>query len=93
MPWMGVFYIFTQETILRLAPAAPGVYLLWRRGAWIYVGETENIRERLLAFARGENECVSREMPTDFGYEMVPVGEQRTARHAALIRELVPICL
>ena len=92
MPWFGSFFVFTEETVTRLAPTAPGVYLLWRSGTWIYIGTTENIRERLLALARGEDECVSREQPTDFAYEVIKAYEQRAVRYTALMRELVPIC-
>ena len=92
MLWRGSFYIFTPTTVSRLAPAAPGIYVLWRRGQWVYVGATENIRDRLFALAAGESECITKEVPTDFGFEVITVVEQRDARLDKLQRELMPIC-
>jgi hypothetical protein len=92
MPWLGSFFVFTPDTIGRLAPAAPGVYVLWRRDCWVYIGATENIRQRLLALAAGENECVRCEAPTDFGFELIAAPENRNARRQGLTRELEPVC-
>jgi hypothetical protein len=92
MPWLGSLFVFTTETISRLAPAVPGVYLLWRRGVWVYIGATENIRVQLLALAAGESECVSREAPTDFGFEVITASERRDARLQGLTDELQPVC-
>lgn len=92
MTWIGSFFAFTPESIRRWAPASPGVYLLWRRGEWIYIGVTDNIRGQLLALAAGDNECVTKEAPTDFGFELIADGEARSMRHRALINQLAPIC-
>jgi hypothetical protein len=92
MPWLGNFFVFTPDTIARLAPAAPGVYVLWKRERWVYVGATENIRRQLLALVAGENECVRREAPTDFGFEVIATPEHRNARCQGLARELAPAC-
>lgn len=93
MPWIGKFFAFNLQTIEASAPSAPGIYVLWTHGRWIYVGETNNLRMRLVALVGGDNACISNELPTDFGFELIPTREQRAKRREALIRELVPICL
>lgn len=93
MPWLGNFFAFNVPTIERSAPSAAGIYVLWKNGRWIYVGATEHLRARLLALATGDNECVSRDVPTDFGFELIATEEHRRARWETLIRELAPSCL
>lgn len=92
MPWLGKFFAFDLRTIEAMAPSAAGICVLWKHGQWIYVGTTENLRARLVALAKGDNECISREVPTDFGFELIASHNQRETRREALIRELAPIC-
>lgn len=40
-------YPYDKQSIATSAPAKAGVYGLYRRTAWIYWGETTNIRDRL----------------------------------------------
>ncbi|HTW75219.1 MAG TPA: hypothetical protein VMD56_09920 [Steroidobacteraceae bacterium] len=90
--WLGSFFAFEARTIELTAPAAAGVCVLWSRGRWIYVGASENVRVRLLAILQGENACISTEMPTEFGFEVIEGAEQREARRAQLVLDLVPSC-
>jgi hypothetical protein len=92
MPWSGNLFAFTPGTIARLAPAAPGIYVLWKRNRWVGVGVTEDVRRQLQRLAAGENDRVRNQAPTEFGFEVIAVVEQRNARHQALIRELEPTC-
>jgi hypothetical protein len=54
--------------------------------------QSENVRMRLLAIARGEDACIANEFPTDFGFELIGVAQMRATRRAQLIRDLTPIC-
>ena len=92
MPWAGNIFAFTPDTIARLAPAAAGVYVLWKRDRWVYVGTAANIRQQLQLLVSGENECVRNESPTDFGFEVITAAEQRDSRHQRLTQELEPAC-
>jgi excinuclease UvrABC nuclease subunit len=92
MPWNGsTGYSFNDESIIANASTLSGVYALYRENQWIYIGESGNIRDRLLEHRRRqENPCIVRSMPTHFAYELVAVN--RVARQNALILELRPSC-
>ena len=49
-------YRFQRESILLNAPESSGVYGLFS-ALWIYIGEAENLRARLLEHLDGENPC------------------------------------
>ena len=82
---------FTRSTILANAPASSGVYALFTSQTWIYVGETGDIRARLIQHLDGDNSCISRLNPTGFQYEL-SLSHQRVARQDALIVGLKPEC-
>jgi excinuclease UvrABC nuclease subunit len=84
-------YTFDQGTIIRFVPAQSGVYAIYNRESWIYVGEGEDIRARLLAHLRGDNACITNYGPTGFQFEAVEAN-QRVARQDALILQLKPAC-
>ncbi len=82
---------FTRPSILADAPASSGVYALFSSKTWIYVGETGDIRARLIQHLDGDNPCISRLNPTGFQYEL-SLSHQRVARQNALIVQLQPEC-
>ena len=85
-------YEFTESSINQNAPAQSGVYGLFADQEWIYVGESWNIRERLLWHFRGDNPWVKRkEKPTGFTFEPIPA-DQRALRQNELVEELKPVC-
>jgi hypothetical protein len=90
--WQGTSFHFDRQTVMAIAPNAPGVYALWRTDGWIYVGECHDVQRRLLAHSEGDNARIAREAPKGFGFELIPKLDQRVARLEALIRELAPIC-
>ncbi len=90
--WLGSFFAFDAPTIELRAPVCAGIYVLWRSGRWICVGASENVRVRLMAILKGDDECVSREMPSNFGFEVIERADRREARRAQLVLDLVPIC-
>lgn len=88
---------FTRVDIEALNPGQPGVYGLIQRGlyssTWIYIGQSKDIRERLLEHLNGDNECINRNWPTHFVGELVEGGvKARRKRERELIDEYGPIC-
>jgi hypothetical protein len=73
-------------------PRTAGVYALWRDERWIYVGESANIFERLLEHLGDHDDCVARERPTGFGFELIEDPAGRQARRSELVHELAPVC-
>lgn len=92
MPWNSPnSYRFAADAITTHAPAGSGVYGLYSAQQWIYIGESHDIRSRLLQHLRGDNECITRLNPASFVFELAPV-HQLVARQIALIREFRPVC-
>jgi excinuclease UvrABC nuclease subunit len=89
-------FAFTEAMILRVAPTGSGVYGIHDGKRWLYVGEAQNIEQRLLSHQRGESDqsaCILRNNPTHFVWEMVTGGVlSRQARERQLIAELSPAC-
>jgi excinuclease UvrABC nuclease subunit len=83
---------FDYATILASAPAQSGDYALYNHTFWIYVGESGNIRARVLQHLNGDNACITRNAPTGFQYEPVAEQAQRVARQNQLIVALKPVC-
>lgn len=92
MPLEETYFHYTHESVTSHAPRAAGVYALWNKSFWIYVGSSENIQERLLQHLSGDNECITHEHPTAFGFELIGDPSERAARQAALARDLMPLC-
>lgn len=93
MPWNGTQgFLFNRISVLANAPEASGVYAMFNKGVWVYIGEAQNIRDRLIQHITNEqNPCVRRSNPQWFAYELVsPV--YRVARQDQLILELHPTC-
>ncbi len=84
-------YRFDEASIRRYVPAAPGVYGIFTKDRWVYVGQSQDLERRLLEHVFGDNPCVQRHSPTSFMFELAPVW-QLDSREAALIRELSPAC-
>lgn len=83
-------YLFQRECILQNAPESSGVYGLFN-AFWIYIGEAENLRARLLEHLDGDDPCIVRFQPSGFAFELASPKDRR-GRHEQLIRELQPLC-
>jgi hypothetical protein len=91
MSWMKPkSYAFTQFSILLYAPPQPAVYGLHTSDRWIYVGETENLRETLQKCCKGESPSITSCEPSGFCFESWP-GVSRTLRRNQLVSELRPV--
>ena len=92
MPWKNINgYAFTAGSILTNAPSQSGVYGIYNSRKWIYIGESGDIRARLLQHLKGDNKCISQWNPTHFSYELWPE-HQRVARQKTVMVELKPAC-
>lgn len=84
-------FAFNELSINISAPEASGVYALYRQDAWVYIGESKNIRNRLLEHLRIQGTCIAQNRPTGFQFELVQEWA-RVARQDELIAALSPIC-
>jgi hypothetical protein len=92
MPWKGTTkFALGIFTVLAKAPADSGLYALFTREEWIYIGEAENIQVHLLQHLNSPDPLVLRYGVTSFAYECVPL-EARATRQQELIAEFNPLC-
>jgi hypothetical protein len=81
---------FQLDSVMTSAPEASGVYGLFN-GLWVYIGETDNIRERILKHLDGDLPCISRYRPSGFAFELVSPAARRL-RLEYLIEKYQPFC-
>ncbi len=80
MSWKGTAkFALGIFTVLAKAPADSGLYALFTRDEWIYIGETENIQVQLLQLLNSPGPLVLRYGVTSFAYECVPPPGPRIA--------------
>jgi GIY-YIG catalytic domain len=84
-------HTFDYGTIVSYAPNQSGVYAIYSQNAWIYFGEGQDIRARLLAHLNGDNTCITRCGPTGFQFELW-AAHQLVARQDQLIARLGSLC-
>ena len=82
---------FTVVSVRKNAPEASGVYGLSNGREWIFIGEADDIRARLLEHLQETNTRLTDRRPTGFTFEECPA-ETRLSRQDALIRQFVPFC-
>ena len=82
---------FTATSVEKNAPSASGVYGLSNAREWIYVGECDNVKAKLMAHLRETKTLLSEQSPTGFTYEFCAHGD-RIARQNQLVLELAPVC-
>jgi hypothetical protein len=91
MDWMKPkSYFLTQLSILLSAPAKPAVYGLHTSDRWIFIGETENLRETLQKYLEGDSPWISVWAPTGFCFELW-ADEPRLDRKDQLVTALRPM--
>jgi hypothetical protein len=72
-------------------PEGPGVYTIFSRSHWIYVGESDNIRRSLLDHLNGSAPSLDGYGPLSFSFEPMAGGD-RSARWRTLVTDLKPAC-
>ncbi len=82
-------YKLSRESIIAHAPDVAGVYGLYN-AVWIFVGEADNIRVRLLEHLAGEDPWIYRYRPSGFAFELVS-SDARNGRYQELIAQTEPI--
>jgi hypothetical protein len=83
-------FLFQRESILRNAPECSGVYGLFS-AFWIYVGEADNLRARILKHLEGDDPCIVHYRPSGFAFELASANDRRNRREY-LMKELQPLC-
>lgn len=85
-------HAFSIGSVRAQAPAASGVYGITNRTEWIYIGEADNIRERLIELLsddRGSD--IQSHAPTGFAFELCD-RPARAGRQDRLVQQYEPIC-
>lgn len=84
--------MFTHRAVQDSVPAAAsGVYVVFTSRHWVYVGESEDIRQSLFRHLNEPSACFDRFGPLSFSFELATQAE-RLARQQSLIVELEPKC-
>jgi hypothetical protein len=92
--WLGgdlAWHPHDTASVAAHAPAAPGVYVL-RSLTPVFVGHTENLRERLLYHLREPWSCPEAAAPLQFCVRPLDVAESRSDVTADLIAWWTPPC-
>ena len=84
-------YAFAYQAVQAKAPNASGVYTIYSSQQWVYVGESDDIRQSLFRHLNEPDACIARRGPLSFSFEMVPAAE-RVSRQQALVTALAPAC-
>jgi hypothetical protein len=84
-------YPFTFEAVREKVPIASGVYSIYTAGRWVYVGESDDIRQSLFRLLNEPSASINRFGPLSFSFELAPAAERKGLQQA-LIRELEPAC-
>lgn len=90
----GTGHTFSETGIAGSAPKKSGVYAIYNRSTWIYIGEAKDIEVRLYAHLRGESDqskCILKQNPTGFDFELCDEPTRMT-REAYWIKRLGPVC-
>jgi hypothetical protein len=87
----GNTYPFTFEAVREKAPSASGMYTIYTAERWIYVGDSDDIRQSLFGHLNEPGASMNQFGPLSFSFELEPAAE-RKARQQTLIAELKPAC-
>jgi len=82
---------FTAVSIQKNAPECSGVYGLSNGREWVFIGETSNIRARLMEHLDEAGTTLKHRKPTGFTFEECSPAD-RVSRQDALVRQLEPFC-
>jgi len=88
----GETYMFTFEAVREKAPNASGVYSIYTPERWVYVGESDDVKQSLFRLLNAEGAAMNRFGPLSFSVELAPAAE-RKAIQQALVAEFEPACL
>ena len=78
----GETYPLTFEAVREKVPNASGVYELYTAGQWVYVGESDDIRQSLFRHLNAPSASMNRFGPLSFSFERLPRAERAGCQHA-----------
>jgi len=84
-------YVFGYRAVQDKAPNVSGVYTIYTSQRWLYVGESEDVKQSLFQHLSELSKCLARRGPLSFSFEVVPAAD-RAGRQQALVRALAPTC-
>ena len=82
---------FTAISIRKNAPDCSGVYALSNSREWVFIGEANDIRARLMEHLGEIGTSLTARRPTGFTFEICSPAT-RLSRRAELVREFEPFC-
>ena len=93
MPFVDQFIPrpFTTEAVRAYAPVTSGVYGISNAREWIYIGETDNIKDALLGHLMDVYASLMKREPTGFVFETCD-RSKRPSRQDRLVLEYEPTC-
>ena len=72
MAWRNLtWYPFSESSVLLNAPHESGVYALFNKTTWVYVGESKNIRAQLIGHLNGDVGCLTLFPNLTFSFELL----------------------
>jgi hypothetical protein len=84
-------FAFAFRAVTDKAPNASGVYTIHTSRRWLYVGESDDIKQSLFAHLNAPGGCLARRGPLSFSFEAI-APEHRVDRRQALVTALAPAC-
>lgn len=92
MPFEGLIpRPFVPGAIRTYAPMASGVYGISNAREWIYIGETDDIRDALLTHLNENESPLMKSAPAGFVFEVCDRA-RRSIRQDRLVDEYSPTC-
>jgi excinuclease UvrABC nuclease subunit len=86
-------FAFDSRGIDGNAPAASGVYVLCDpNGYYVYVGQSENVQQRLREHLNDPRDCAKAHGATLFAVELYEDEDERIRRRKELISNYAPVC-
>lgn len=73
------------------APTASGVYTIFSGRRWVYIGESDDIRQSLYRHLNESIPCMNEFGPVSFSFELAPA-DRRVALAQSLVARLKPAC-
>lgn len=84
-------FAFGYRAIDDKVPTASGVYTIFTSRRWLYVGESDDMKQSLFGHLNAPSKCLARRGSLSFSFEVI-APEQRVDRQRLLIAALAPAC-
>ncbi|HKT79835.1 MAG TPA: GIY-YIG nuclease family protein [Vicinamibacterales bacterium] len=84
-------YAFGYRAVQDKVPSTSGVYTIYTSRRWLYVGESEDVKQSLFKHLSELSTCMARRGALSFSFEAVPAAD-RAGRQQALVQALAPVC-